>query len=200
MRWEPGRCQRSARPPTRRGTCAATTHPCVPWPVVQVQRADGRPVRRGLCGPALCGRARRRCGGGQGGLCPKSGRAFTGAVQSVLWPLFLNWPVTPGTHHLPAPRRLLQPGSCYQLMPGCTADGRAACQLARSASGLHASSSLLPPTAVAPPPAPVQVGPGVKALAENDWVVPMRPNMGTWRSLAGTAQQRRPHQRGCLPR
>lgn len=30
-----------------------------------------------------------------------------------------------------------------------------------------------------------QVGPGVKGLAENDWVVPLKPNLGTWRSLAG---------------
>ncbi|EFN52133.1 hypothetical protein CHLNCDRAFT_27061 [Chlorella variabilis] len=30
----------------------------------------------------------------------------------------------------------------------------------------------------------VKVGPGVKGLAENDWVVPMKPNLGTWRSLA----------------
>lgn len=31
----------------------------------------------------------------------------------------------------------------------------------------------------------LQVGPGVKGLAENDWVVPLKPNLGTWRSLAG---------------
>ncbi|KAI7836141.1 hypothetical protein COHA_009971 [Chlorella ohadii] len=30
----------------------------------------------------------------------------------------------------------------------------------------------------------VKVGPGVKGLAENDWVVPLKPNLGTWRSLA----------------
>lgn len=33
----------------------------------------------------------------------------------------------------------------------------------------------------------LQVGPGVKGLAENDWVVPLKPNLGTWRSLAGAA-------------
>ena len=32
---------------------------------------------------------------------------------------------------------------------------------------------------------PVQVGPGVKGLSENDWVVPLKPFLGTWRSLAG---------------
>ncbi|PSC70227.1 trans-2-enoyl-reductase [Micractinium conductrix] len=30
----------------------------------------------------------------------------------------------------------------------------------------------------------VKVGPGVKGLAENDWVVPLGPGLGTWRSLA----------------
>ena len=29
-----------------------------------------------------------------------------------------------------------------------------------------------------------EVGAGVKALAEGDWVVPFKPGMGTWRSLA----------------
>jgi trans-2-enoyl-CoA reductase len=31
----------------------------------------------------------------------------------------------------------------------------------------------------------VKVGPGVKGLAENDWVAPIKPHLGTWRSLAG---------------
>jgi NADPH:quinone reductase-like Zn-dependent oxidoreductase len=30
----------------------------------------------------------------------------------------------------------------------------------------------------------VKVGPGVKNLSENDWVMPFKPGMGTWRSLA----------------
>lgn len=30
----------------------------------------------------------------------------------------------------------------------------------------------------------VKVGPGVKNLSENDWVIPYKPGMGTWRSLA----------------
>ena len=30
----------------------------------------------------------------------------------------------------------------------------------------------------------VKVGPGVKTLTENDWVIPFKPGMGTWRSLA----------------
>ena len=30
----------------------------------------------------------------------------------------------------------------------------------------------------------VKVGPGVKSLAENDWVLPFKAGMGTWRSLA----------------
>lgn len=30
----------------------------------------------------------------------------------------------------------------------------------------------------------VKVGPGVKTLAENDWVLPFKAGMGTWRSLA----------------
>jgi trans-2-enoyl-CoA reductase len=30
----------------------------------------------------------------------------------------------------------------------------------------------------------VKVGPGVKNLSDNDWVVPYKPGMGTWRSLA----------------
>ncbi|XRB25437.1 J domain-containing protein [Pseudoscourfieldia marina] len=30
----------------------------------------------------------------------------------------------------------------------------------------------------------VKIGPGVKNLAENDWVFPFKPKMGTWRSLA----------------
>lgn len=42
-----------------------------------------------------------------------------------------------------------------------------------------------PPHTHAHEPPPPQVGPGVKALAENDWVIPMKPNLGTWRSLAG---------------
>jgi hypothetical protein len=25
----------------------------------------------------------------------------------------------------------------------------------------------------------------VKGLSENDWVIPMKPNLGMWRSLAG---------------
>ena len=37
-----------------------------------------------------------------------------------------------------------------------------------------------------PPPSPLddQVGPGVKNLQENDWVLPFVPHLGTWRSLA----------------
>ena len=38
----------------------------------------------------------------------------------------------------------------------------------------------------------LQVGPGVKGLAENDWVVPLGPGLGTWRSLAGETDA------GCL--
>jgi threonine dehydrogenase-like Zn-dependent dehydrogenase len=30
----------------------------------------------------------------------------------------------------------------------------------------------------------VKVGPGVKNLQENDWVLPFMPHLGTWRSLA----------------
>lgn len=30
----------------------------------------------------------------------------------------------------------------------------------------------------------VKVGPGVKNLSENDWVIPYKTGMGTWRSLA----------------
>ena len=30
----------------------------------------------------------------------------------------------------------------------------------------------------------VKVGPGVRNLSENDWVLPNKPSMGTWRSLA----------------
>lgn len=30
----------------------------------------------------------------------------------------------------------------------------------------------------------VKVGPGVKNLSENDWVIPFKTGMGTWRSLA----------------
>ena len=29
----------------------------------------------------------------------------------------------------------------------------------------------------------VKVGPGVKFLSENDWVIPNKPAMGTWQSL-----------------
>ena len=35
-----------------------------------------------------------------------------------------------------------------------------------------------------PPPLDDQVGPGVKNLQENDWVLPFVPHLGTWRSLA----------------
>jgi hypothetical protein len=31
----------------------------------------------------------------------------------------------------------------------------------------------------------LQAGPGVKSLSENDWVIPLAPSMGTWRTLAG---------------
>lgn len=30
----------------------------------------------------------------------------------------------------------------------------------------------------------MKVGPGVKNLVEGDWVIPLRPGLGTWRSLA----------------
>lgn len=30
----------------------------------------------------------------------------------------------------------------------------------------------------------MKVGPGVKNLVEGDWVVPLKPGLGTWRSLA----------------
>ena len=30
----------------------------------------------------------------------------------------------------------------------------------------------------------VKVGPGVKNLSDNDWVLPLKPGLGTWRSLA----------------
>lgn len=36
---------------------------------------------------------------------------------------------------------------------------------------------------------PSQAGPGVKHLHENDWVVPLRPFLGTWRSLLVTAEK-----------
>lgn len=49
-------------------------------------------------------------------------------------------------------------------------------------SALSPSSPPALPRPRAPHP---QVGPGVKALAENDWVVPAKPHLGTWRSLAG---------------
>ncbi|KAK2078239.1 hypothetical protein QBZ16_004108 [Prototheca wickerhamii] len=35
----------------------------------------------------------------------------------------------------------------------------------------------------------VKAGPGVKHLHENDWVVPLRPFLGTWRSLLVTAEK-----------
>ena len=44
----------------------------------------------------------------------------------------------------------------------------------------------------------VKVGPGVKGLAENDWVVPMKPNLGTWRSLAGKRARRAPAGKMCI--
>lgn len=34
----------------------------------------------------------------------------------------------------------------------------------------------------------MKVGPGVKSLHENDWVIPGKPHLGTWRSLAGEAR------------
>ena len=45
-----------------------------------------------------------------------------------------------------------------------------------------------PPTNLSPP-SPSQAGPGVKHLHENDWVVPLRPFLGTWRSLLVTAEK-----------
>ncbi|KAL4435235.1 hypothetical protein ABPG77_001917 [Micractinium sp. CCAP 211/92] len=52
--------------------------------------------------------------------------------------------------------------------------------------GLYGEDSVDPPFVAGHDGVAVvaKVGPGVKALAENDWVVFMKPNMGTWRSLA----------------
>lgn len=40
------------------------------------------------------------------------------------------------------------------------------------------------PACTVPPETVTQVGEGVKGLHENDWVIPFKPHMGTWRSLA----------------
>ena len=47
----------------------------------------------------------------------------------------------------------------------------------------------LSPLLTSPPLSTSQAGAGVKHLHENDWVVPLRPFLGTWRSLLVTAEK-----------